>query len=189
MSTWAQRLAQNRLRLEERLGRPPWVAILGVGQELGGDDAAGVEAAGRLLALNPGNFYGPEMLRGPDAGPLPPGSVLVIQAGPAPENFTGTLRRFQPDLALLVDAAQMDLPPGEIRWLEPQETGGFGASTHTFPLGVLAGFLEQDLGCAAAILGIQPQGNAFGAPLSPPVARAVEDLCAALIRELAPASH
>ena len=40
-----------------------------------------------------------------------------MEAGPAPENFTGPLRRFRPDLVLLVDAAQMDAEPGTIGWL------------------------------------------------------------------------
>ncbi len=184
MNTWDQHLSLTRRRLEAALGRLPRVALLGVGQELGGDDAAGVEAARRLLEPGRANFFSPAALQSPESGPPPPGSVLVIQAGPAPENFTSTLRRFRPDLVLLVDAAQMDLAAGEIRWVDPQETEGLSASTHTFPLGILAVFLEQDLGCRAALIGIQPQSNSFGAPLSPRVEAAVERLCAALVQHL-----
>ena len=136
------------------------VAIVGIGQELRGDDASGVNVARtlQLLETNHGS------------------SLLVIDAGAAPENFTGQLRRFDPDLVLLIDAAQLNEAPGSIRWLDWQETSGLSASTHTLPPHVLAEYLVNELNCEVALIGIQPQGNEFDAPLSPPVQQAVEEI-------------
>ncbi len=106
--------------------------------------------------------------------------VLVIEAGPAPENFTSVLRRFKPDLVLLVDSALMEEAPGTVRWLNWQETEGISASTHTLPLHIFASFLIAELGCAMALLGVQPEQTYADAPLTPRVQAAAEDIVGAL---------
>ena len=105
---------------------------------------------------------------------------LVIEAGLAPENFSGNLRRFEPDLVLLVDAAQMNETPGTIRWLDWQETSGLSASTHTLPPYILSKYLTHELKCQVALLGIQPENMDFGAPLSARVSEAVESIVKAI---------
>ncbi len=151
----------------KRLKKPdcaPRLAVLGVGHELYGDDAVGVWVAARLGELIP-------------AGER----LLAVQGGPAPENFTGTLRRYGPDLVLLVDAALMEMEPGQTGWLNWQDTTGFSASTHTLPLHLLAGYLTAELKCEVALLGIQPAQCQVGEPLSPRVRQAAEgiarDIC------------
>ena len=146
---------------------PPRVAVLGIGHELCGDDAAGIILA-RELNARAGIYEG----------------LLALETGPAPENFTGTVRRFSPDLVLLVDAAQMDGAPGEIRWLDWQNLSGISASTHTMPLDIIVAYLTAELGCQAGFLGIQPAGNAVGAPLSPQVQEAVESTVQTLMQVL-----
>ena len=80
----------------------------------------------------------------------------MIEAGPAPENHSYQLRRFQPDLVILIDAAQMNLAPGEIRLIDLNAIDGFGASTHTTPLALFAHYLRGELGCEILLIGIQP---------------------------------
>ncbi len=149
------------------------MVVVGIGHDLRGDDAAGVLAARRLqeytIKANIGATH---------TSPL----CLVIDAGPAPENVTGAVRRFAPDLVLLVDAADLGEPPGTVRWLDWRETSGLSASTHALPLYVLAGYLVSELGCAVALLGIQPGSTAFDAPPTPAV-RAVADAVAASLYE------
>jgi hypothetical protein len=70
----------GRLRKTTRSLR---VAVMGIGHELQGDDAAGVLIARHLQSL-----LGPSEER------------LILCVGPAPENCTGALRRFEPDLVL-----------------------------------------------------------------------------------------
>lgn len=159
------------------------MAVVGIGQELRGDDAAGVLVARRLAALTR-QLPGTERQKSHGAVAFPaPCDFLIVEAAHAPENCTGALRRFAPDLVLLVDAAEMGEAPGTIRWLAWQETSGLGASTHTLPPYLLARFLVASLGCEVALLGIQPAQNEFDAPLSAPVAAAVEE-AAATLREL-----
>lgn len=106
--------------------------------------------------------------------------LLVVEAAHAPENVTGVLRRFAPQLILFVDAAQMDDIPGSVRLIDWREAGGFGGSTHTLPLSTLAAYLTHDLACDVLLLGIQPGTTDFGASVSSPVQQAVESLVAVI---------
>ncbi len=153
-SGWQAELAHW---LSAKAGSHPCLAIVGVGNELNGDDAAGVEAARMLLPLLSGRE-----------------DVLVIDGGPAPENITGALRRFAPEAVLLIDAADLGEPPGTTHWIDFAAITGLSASTHTLPLSVLARYLVAELGCQVALLGIQPADLSLGAPLSIPVRAAVE---------------
>jgi hydrogenase 3 maturation protease len=175
------------------------IAVVGVGQELLGDDAAGLEVCRRLeqrlangeptpVRPSPNRRlersaspllagHTPEDRSGPPlAGRQPrthPGT-LILPAGPAPENCTGRLRRFAPDWVVLVDAARMDAAPGTVRWIRPEAAEGLGGSTHSLPLSLLSQYLADSLGCRVDLLGIQPAGSGLGGPLSAAVAAGVE---------------
>ncbi|MBN1146321.1 MAG: hydrogenase 3 maturation endopeptidase HyCI [Anaerolineales bacterium] len=142
------------------------VALVGVGHELFGDDAVGLLLAQRLRKGLEGR------------------RVLVIEAGPIPENFSGALRRFEPDLVLMIDAAQMGETPGTVRWLDWKDVSQAGAFAHTGSLCLLADFLARELGCQVALLGIQPGNLSFDAPLTPPVYEACEQASALLFEAL-----
>jgi hydrogenase maturation protease len=113
---------------------------------------------------------------------VPDADFLVVDAGTAPENATGLLRRFGPEVVVLVDAAEMGDPPGAVRWLEGERALGCSASTHTLPLGLLVRFLAESLGCRVRLLGIQPARIATGSRLSAPVHRSVDRLARRLAR-------
>lgn len=168
---------QNAARLDDVVWRagtegeklPRRMAVVGVGHELRGDDAAGLEVARRLATVRQTLGCTSERL-------------LVLEGGPAPENVTGTLRRFKPEVVLLVDAATFGAEPGAVRWFTPDQAEGLSATTHTMPLSMLARYLALELDCRIYLLGIQPGQNDIGAPLSPAVERAVaaigDGLCA-----------
>ncbi len=159
---WQQKL-QADLQSRKNPDCPARLAVLGVGHELYGDDAVGVWLAQQLCDS------------------LPKGeNFLAVPGGPAPENFTGTLRRFQPDVVLLVDAALMDLQPGQTGWLDWQDTTGFSASTHTLPLHLIAAYLTGELNCQVDLLGIQPSSCQVGDPLSAPVKHSAESIAKAI---------
>lgn len=159
-TSWSGSLKKALTKNDE----PMRVAVVGIGHELRGDDAAGVMVTRALKPLVSGQEH-----------------VLVIDAGSAPENHTGPLRRFQPDLVLLVDAAQMNERPGTVLWLPWQATGGISASTHTLPPYILAKYLAAEFGCEVALLGIQPADTTIGWPLSP----AAQQSVAMVVKELA----
>ncbi len=160
--SWQQRLTAELHRLTTN-NQPPRLAFVGIGHELCGDDAVGVRIAELLRTLVAGNEH-----------------VLVVAAGPAPENFTSVLRRFQPDLVVMLDSALMEEQPGASRWLDWQETDGVSASTHTLPLHIFASYLTAELGCSMALIGVQPGQTFADAPLTPPVQAAAQSIAAAL---------
>jgi hydrogenase maturation protease HycI len=143
------------------------VAVVGVGNELRGDDGAGPMVA-RLLA---------EAVGGQDG-------LLIVDGGSAPENSSGLLRRFAPDLVLLVDAAEAGDSPGAVRWIDCAAAGGGGPTTHTLPLRLLSAYLHAELGCRVVLLGIQPADLSLDAPLSGPVRAAVDTVAQALAAAL-----
>jgi hydrogenase 3 maturation protease len=127
------------------------------------DDGAGVWAVRQLAARTP----------------APPG-VLLVEAGTAPESFTGPLRRFRPDLIIEIDAADLQAEAGTAAWIDWREADGLSASTHTLPPSVLAEFLSAELGCSIQIIGVQPAVLEMGRELSPAVAAAAKELAAKL---------
>jgi hydrogenase 3 maturation protease len=100
----------------------------------------------------------------------------VIAGGPAPENFSGTLRKENPGLVILADAANMGDLPGTIRFFETKLLDGFSGSTHTLPLSVLAKYLETELDCRVVLLGVQAESLEFGGKVSQPVQQAAQEI-------------
>ncbi len=136
---------------------------MGIGNELNGDDAAGVaviRAARRALT--------------------PVDAVLWIEAGPSPESFSGPVCRFRPDLLLMVDAARLELHPGQVAWIGLEEIDGISAFTHGLPLSLLARYVISETGCQFGMLGIQVAQTEFDQPVSAVVNRAVMRVAGAL---------
>lgn len=141
----------------------PRLAVVGVGQTLRGDDGAGSVVARQLAAR------------------LSHPALLVIDAGHAPENCLGPVVRFRPDFVLFIDAIRADAPPGTVVWLSVAQAVSLqGGSTHTLPLSMLGDYLSLETGAAVYVIGIQPQTTDMTNAFSPPVARAVAEVTAAI---------
>ena len=138
-------------------------ALIGAGNEMQADDAAG------LLVIR-------ELKLRLTSSP----QVLLIEGGMAPENFTGKIRAFKPDLVILIDAAEMGLTPGQIRWVELDEIDGFSASSHILPLSVLAEFLMKDIGGEVRVIGIQVGSVEMGKKVTPEVTKSAVELADAI---------
>ncbi len=145
------------------VGRPPRIVCLGVGNELNGDDVAGLLV---LRLLKQQNVSGEH--------------CLLLEAGPSPENFTAPVIRFAPDWVLVVDAAQMQARPGQIAYAGLDAVAGVSAFAHGLPLSMLGEYLVAETGCQFGLLGIQVLETGFGAPLSPRVEQAARRLARAL---------
>lgn len=101
-----------------------------------------------------------------------------------PENAAGPLRRFQPDLVLMVDAADLGLQAGEISLVDLEQVRGFSASSHSLPLTVFAKYLRTEFACETALICLQPLTLEYCEPLSTPLVRAVNSLAAYLKKRL-----
>ena len=70
----------------------------------------------------------------------------ALDGGATPENSVHTIRQLKPKRLLIVDAAEMELAPGEIRIIEKESIAEmFFMSTHNMPLNFLIEQLEQDI--------------------------------------------
>jgi hydrogenase 3 maturation protease len=126
--------------------------IVGIGHELRGDDAVGIEIIRKLQQ---------------DCSHS--ASVLLLNGGSAPENITGSIRRFAPDNVLLIDAVDMSEAPGSIEIVDWSNVDEVAASTHTLSLCLIADYLYSELNCTVLLLGIQPLQMAFDSTLTHPV--------------------
>jgi hydrogenase maturation protease len=161
---WKPQLLQA-LKQASRNGMPPRTVIVGVGQELQGDDGAGVVVVRRLAELIEPNE-----------------SLRLIEAGHAPENILGNIVRFRPSLLLFIDATQTHAPSGTIHWLSAEEAESVGGSTHTLSLAMLGSYLHLETGAEVYVIGIEPMRIDFGTELSPLVLASVEE-CAGTIAD------
>ena len=111
--------------------------ILCIGNREGGDDAVGPLIADRLADKADEN-------------------LIVIDAGIAPENFTGVVKQHNPQRLIIIDAVEMGRDPGEIRKVPPERIGLMHISTHGIPLSVLIKYLQQYVK-DIVLIGVQPK--------------------------------
>lgn len=132
------------------------------------------------------------ILRGDDgAGPLlaqllerePAPGWTVVNGEDVPENHTHYIRSLAPQRLLIVDAADMELPPGEVRLIDQDSVADqFLVTTHAIPLNFLIDSLQETIP-EVLFLGIQPEDTSFLAPVSSTVRDSVEEVHDRLIRQ------
>lgn len=144
---WKKQLSENLKNPAHKPDRR--IAIVGIGSELHGDDAVGIEAARALIA-----------------GGAKRENLLVLEGSTLPESVSGQLRRFIPDLVIFIDAMDAGVKPGSILLVNPEQIGGASFSTHSLPLPILIKFINRDLKCETIIIGVQPESIEFGETLS-----------------------
>jgi len=154
--------------LASRIQKP--VVVIGVGSELRGDDAFGVLAARELASAIGDSADG----------------VEVLEGGVAPENLAERAARGSPRTVVLVDAADFDGEPGELRLVDPEELGwSLGGGTHAPSLELLATYLKERCGARTVMLAAQPASTEFGTEISPELEAAASRAAEALRRALA----
>ena len=123
--------------------------ILGVGNSLRGDDAAGPMVSARLSS--------------PEA----------VDCGDAPERYLGLAAHSGVERVLVVDAMDFGGAPGEIAFCSSEDLVERLGTTHDSGLAVLGRFVREQYGKPVAVVGIQPADTGFGAEMSPAVREAV----------------
>jgi len=111
--------------------------IVCIGNDEGGDDAVGPFIAGNLKNKLSSDFD-------------------VLNVGIAPENYTGVIKERNPEILIIIDAVDMQLKPGEIRIIPPENIGIMHVSTHGIPLSVYIKYLQQYIQ-EIILIGIQPE--------------------------------
>jgi hydrogenase maturation protease len=142
------------------------IAVVGIGNDLKGDDGAGWEVVRRLEKLYPSDP-----------------NFLFIRTG-TPENHVRQIALFYPSTIILLDSAEFRGRPGEIRAIKEEDIQKIFFSTHTTPLTIFIKLIRAEVPTPRIIVvGIQRKTSGFGAPLSAP-ARESAGMLAKLIAEL-----
>lgn len=147
------------------------VVLLGIGNPLRGDDAAGCEVARQVRHLAAGTSLDADRL-------------MVLEAEEIPESYSGAVVSADPDVVVLLDAIDLGAPPGSAALVPSSSLRDVTLYTHRTPLAPLARYLEHRCGADVYLLGIQPASVEWGAPLHPDVAAAARDVAALLVEAL-----
>jgi hydrogenase 3 maturation protease len=110
----------------------------------------------------------------------PSSEITAIDATTAPESYTSVVRQQRPDLLILVDAADMGLPPGAHRVIPPEKISVLSFSTHHMPLSMFISYVEEFCG-KVLLIGVQPERTEVGRRLSKEVRRSVIELGEAIV--------
>ncbi|KAA0000553.1 MAG: hydrogenase 3 maturation endopeptidase HyCI [Thermoplasmata archaeon] len=108
--------------------------LLGVGNEINGDDGIGV-----WIARN----FSRDGWRS-------------IDCFTAPENYTSEIKRSGAKKVVIVDAADMGLDAGETRIIPKEKIGLAGFSTHSLPFSIFISHIEKTTDADVMLIGIQP---------------------------------
>jgi hydrogenase 3 maturation protease len=139
---------------------PAATLIVGIGNELKGDDAAGPYLC-RLLSGKIG--------------------TQVIDAGTVPENYIGPIAKKAPRNVILVDAIDFGAAPGTIALFEIDMLHSCAISTHALSLRLFVESVRSRIDADFCVIAIQPAHVRLAQPLSHKVHLALDDLAAALI--------
>ena len=132
-------------------------AVVGIGNEMKGDDGIGIRVAKQLQEDWPA-------AREKD--------TLVIPAE-VPENYIQPIIRFRPELLILVDASDFQGKAGDVRAIREEEVSSVYTNTHSVPILLFLEAIKKEVpNLRTVFMGIQPKSTQFGKPMSPEVREA-----------------
>ncbi|HIE44006.1 MAG TPA: hydrogenase maturation peptidase HycI [Candidatus Omnitrophica bacterium] len=137
------------------------VVIVGIGNVLRGDDGFGPALIERLT---------PVLCGGAEK------DAVCINAGSAPENYTGKIAKLNPDTVLIVDAVHMGVKPGEYKVLKKSDIVKGGFTTHDISPRMFIEYLEKETSADIYMLGVQPKSLSFGEKLSGNVKKTLQEV-------------
>ncbi|MFQ6067325.1 MAG: hydrogenase 3 maturation endopeptidase HyCI [bacterium] len=136
------------------------IVLLGVGNRIRGDDAAGPELI-KILKKRLSNKGG---------------GIFLFDGGEMPENYLLPVTDLKPNLVIVVDAVDSGSHPGTIRLFPIRQIPQGSFSTHRLSLRFLGSYLEKETQARIFVLGIQPKSVKLEEKLSPEVKKALRDL-------------
>jgi hydrogenase 3 maturation protease len=163
-------LATNRndfeRELKEWLKGAQQVVVAGIGNSIRSDDFVGVKII-------------------QDIQDKVSSKVHIIECETVPESFMDEIVELKPSHVLLIDAAILDLNPGDFRLFDSAKVTNMPAiSTHMLPLRVFCDYITQMSNAKLALLLIEPGNVEFGEGLTAEVRMASEILSELLLKFL-----
>ncbi|HHT19607.1 MAG: hydrogenase maturation peptidase HycI [Euryarchaeota archaeon] len=145
--------------MKEFLKEHQKVVILGIGNDMRGDDAVGTVLAQKLAKIFTENE-----------------KITVFDGKTVPENFTGAIRKERPSHIILVDAVDMNKKPGQIELISRKQIANYNISTHAMPLSFLIKYLKSTCPAELIIVGIQPKTTILVNKMSVEIENSIEML-------------
>lgn len=139
------------------------IAILGIGNEIKGDDGLGPAIAKKLSKLFTNNE-----------------DITIFDGGTVPENYTGSIRKENPSHIILVDAVEMKEEPGYIRVVQKDEIANYNISTHAMPVSFLIKYMETTIDAEIILIGIQPKQMELDQNISKKIEESIDKVVNAL---------
>jgi len=136
------------------------IVLLGVGNRIRGDDAAGPQLIGILKK------------RPPDRRK----EIFLFDGGELPENYLIPIANVKPNLVIIVDVVDFGSRPGTIKLFPIRQIPQGSFSTHRLSLRFLGSYLEKETQAKIYLLGIQPKSIKLGEKLSLEVKKTLRDL-------------
>jgi len=116
--------------------------------------------------------------------------IMLIECETVPESYTQQIIDFNPTHILLIDAAVLELKPGESRLINANQLADFPAfSTHMLPLRIFCEYLKKTIEAKIALLLIEPKNTDFGEELSLEISNSTRNIVYALSKILHPNSN
>ena len=131
---------------------PANTVIIGIGNTLKGDDAAGPTVCNGLRRVG-----------------VP---AEIIDAGTVPENYIQKVVDKRPRKVIIIDATDFAAPPGTIRLFEPDQLATRSFSTHMANPGLFIDLITRQTSATVYFVGIQPAQTKLNTPLSDEIAAA-----------------
>ncbi len=114
-----------------------------------------------------------------------PDTVCLLECETVPESYILDIEQFQPTHVLLIDAAFLELKPGEAQLVAAERMVDYSAvSTHALPLRIFCEHIKKVTGAKIGLLLIEPADMEFGEGLSVEAECAAERLTTLLLEHL-----
>lgn len=143
-----------------------FAVVAGIGNEIRHDDFLGVKIVQAL------------------AGKVS-SKVHLIECETVPESFMDEIIALKPSHVLLIDAALMQINPGETQLFDSEKVTSYPAiSTHMLPLRVFCEYITKLTGGKLSLLLMQPKDVDFGEGLTPEIEASANEIVKILLNVL-----
>ena len=165
-----------RAELDNVLANSHHIVIVGIGNELNGDDGFGIYLSEKLQA----NLSS----AADETGGARKAGTKVFVAHTAPENFVGSIVNERPSHVIFLDVAHFSGEPGQIRLLTAEDLANMETATHRIPLPRIIERILSFHECHIVIVGVQPGSMEVGGGLTPEIKAAADELYRFLARTI-----
>ena len=146
--------------LTQRLKNTKKLAILGIGSELMQDDAAGIFVTQNLIKkFGEGNS-----------------NFRIYTGYTTPENFTKIISDFHPENLIIIDAADLKMPPASYSEVPVERITDFSLGTHKLSLIMMIKYLKEVIDPKFTVLAIQYKSVEFNGKMTNEIKSAVKQV-------------